>query len=269
MCIKRLIILATVNLILVINTASGSNCSRDDPPEVACEVNNGHQMVCVCFPFGGGCWCSCPPVAEMIDGACQPKPTKIGERCINFSSCSEISGAICDGTSSTCQCTPNTYPTNNLESCISAPIILDDACSDFALCEPTIIGSRCQQTSNYEYQCKCVPDSFSNGNRNACFPTPRKIGDYCSQFNTCSEIPSAICVENVENFEPTCECPSYYDHGLNKERCLPTRIGLKCCDGSPCEKIKGASCFGAPEVAICLCLWNIPNLSLTKCLHLE
>lgn len=267
MCSKRLVFLTIVNLIF--STAAGSNCSSNDPPELACAVNNGYQMVCVCFPFGGGCWCSCPPEADMIDDTCRPKPTKIGEHCVNVNSCSAISGAICNFSSNTCQCTSNTYPANNLESCISPPITLDDNCSDFAPCEPTILGSICQQISNDEFQCKCALNSLPNGNRNACFPTPTKIGDNCSPFNPCSEIPSAVCVQSAENIEPTCECPSYYDHGVNEDRCLPTRIGLKCSSGSPCEKIERASCFGSPEVAICLCLWNIPNLSLTECLHLE
>jgi len=265
---KCVILSVLLNLIFVV-TSSSSNCDRNDPPEVACDVNNGYQMICECIPFGGGCWCSCPPEADMIDGACQTKPNRIGEQCINFNSCSMIPGAICDGTSNTCECRPNTFPTNNLASCILPPRILDDECSDFAPCEPTIVGSRCQQISNNDFQCKCVNDSFPNGNRSACYPTPRQIGDICSQFNPCSAIPSAVCVENVEYIEPTCECPDFYVHGVNKETCLPTRIGLGCSDGSPCEKIERASCFGAPEVAICLCLWNIPNLSLTECLPFE
>jgi len=266
---KRLIFLATVNLIFIINTSSGSNCNRNDLPEVACEINNGYQLICECLPFGGGCWCSCPPETEMIDGTCHTKPNRIGERCISFNSCSKIPGAICNATSSTCQCTPNTYPANNLASCIPSPNILGDKCSEFAPCETTIIGSECQQISDNYFQCECVADSLPNRNSTACYHIPTKIGDNCSQFNPCSSIPSAVCVENVENIEPTCECPNHYVHGENMERCLPSKIGLKCSDRSPCEKIERASCFGAPEVAICLCLWNIPNLSLTECLPFE
>lgn len=266
MCPKRSILLATVNIIFVISATSGSDCRASDPPEASCAVSNGYQMVCVCFPFGGGCWCSCPPEADRIDGVCQPKPTKIGERCIGLDSCSEITGAFCNLTATTCQCNQNTHPANNLEYCISPPTILDDKCSDFAPCEPTIVGSECQNVNN-EFQCKCVPDTFPNGNRNACFSIPKKIGDNCSQYNPCSEIPSAVCVYNAEKIEPTCQCPAHYtDDGV---RCLPTRIGLKCSYGSPCEIIERASCFGTPDVAICLCLWNIPNDSLTECLEFE
>lgn len=116
------------------------------------------------------------------------------------------------------------------------------------------------------HQCKCLEDLYPNFDNTSCLPKPSTVGDNCSTLNPCTKIPSSICVEHDgESVEPTCECKEEYNQSTDGARCLPTRIGVKCSEGSSCENLKGASCFGSTDEARCLCLWSIPHPSMVKC----
>lgn len=268
------LIVQFLTLLFIVSSAQETNrCNINLPPETACPISNGFQEFCHCLPFGGGCWCTCPPQSENVDGNCYVKPTKIGESCNFFDSCNQISNAVCNTTTETCQCRNELFPSNDLQSCIAAPTMIDDTCSNFApSCEDHVPGSSCQPISGSDYQCKCLTDRFPNVDDTKCFPKPKVVGDFCSVVNPCDQIPSAACVGATDGNvidEPTCQCPLQYVPNTERNRCLPTKIGVRCTEGSPCEKIEGAQCFGRADIAICLCLWTIPNIELTKCLKME
>ncbi|OXA49016.1 Scavenger receptor class F member 1 [Folsomia candida] len=240
-----------------------SECSKYDDP-TTCPVSNGFPKFCNCLPFGGGCACLCPPESESYDGECYPKPGEIGAPCNYTGSCSLLPNTQCHPVTELCTCKPDYYPADDAKSCLATPTHLGDSCSTAANCD-ALEGTVCAGDSN---RCECAEGLLPNGNRTMCSRKAGKVGDICSDLNPCNDIAASDCVSSGEG-ETSCQCrEKYVPSQPHEERCVPTKIGLRCWEGgASCENIRGASCFGRGNESICLCVRNcgVPTTDLTGC----
>ncbi|OXA48728.1 platelet endothelial aggregation receptor 1 [Folsomia candida] len=235
-------------------------CDRYDP--TSCPVSNGFAQTCTCQPFGGGCWCGCPTESYMWERECYPKPGEIGAPCTSTATCSLLPNTRCHPDNGVCACNPDYYPADDAKSCLLKPVQLGDSCSMEANCD-ALEGTICAGGSN---SCECAEGLLPNWERTMCTKKAGKVGDICSDLNPCDDIAASDCVSSGEG-ETSCQCSEkYVPSQPHEERCVPTKIGLRCWEGgASCENIRGASCFGREEESICLCLWNVPTIDLTGC----